>query len=122
MSPARLAAAMLLVLLLPVQGYAAACAQICALAEGGRQATVVDATSAAAHESADPAGHCHDSEPQSHPGSGKCCSAHTFLVELAQPIPPAAPEALAHDAFVARWTNFIPEEPSPPPIASLRFA
>jgi hypothetical protein len=22
-----------------------------------------------------------------------------------------------HHAFVARWTNFIPEEPSPPPIA-----
>jgi hypothetical protein len=61
-------------------------------------------------------------EPQSHPGSGKCCSAHTFLMELGLPIPSAAPEELAHGPFVARWTNFIPEEPSPPPIASLRSA
>jgi hypothetical protein len=43
-------------------------------------------------------------------------------VDIAIPVIAAAPAFFEHTSFVARWTNFIPEEPSPPPIAVLRSA
>lgn len=112
----RLAAVALLALLLPVQGFAAACAQICAVVHQAHHAEMMAATGDDDHGAL--AGHCGDSDM----GAGKCCKAHTFLVDLAVPVVAAPPSFLEHTSFVARWTNFIPEEPSPPPIAVLRSA
>jgi hypothetical protein len=113
----RFVAALLVALLVPLQGYAAACAQICAAAgngHGGTQAPV-----AAAHEGE---GHCHGepagtTEEPGAPGlGGKCCQAHVFTVDFSAAISGSAPPLVVEPAFVARWTSFIPDEPSPPPI------
>lgn len=113
----RLIAALVLTLILPVQGFAAASAQIFAVMQQAHHAEMM----AAAAEEDGPgvvAGHCDKSDM----GAGKCCNAHTFLVDLAVPVVATAPAFPGHTSFVARWTNFIPEEPSPPPIAVLRSA
>ncbi len=115
----RLVAVLLLTVVLPVQGVAAACAQVCALAQAERHGTVItlapaqDGTGEASDES-----HCGDSDVD----AGKCCQAHTLMVgEQGSMI--RAPEAgHEHDFLVVRWTNFIPEEPSPPPIAAASIA
>ena len=116
-SMARFIAAVMLAVLLPVQGYAAACAQICAATNAGL---------AHAGASAEDDGHCaeHAPKPESKHGdgeastlgAGKCCQAHVFVLEqpAAAPILDRMPPAPA--TFVARWTSYIPDEPSPPPI------
>jgi hypothetical protein len=111
---ARWAAAFVLMFLLPVQGLAATCAQICAKAQASQHAL-----SAAE----DPAGHhCHDSGDGRDDGvsvpDSKCCHAHAFMVEPPAVTAGVAPPSFQALPFVARWTSFIPEEPSPPPIAS----
>src|SRR5881394_1958459 len=81
----RIAAALLLVLMLPVQGWAAACAQICARVDAvHRAAVMMQAPDRHAQRDAAPAGdapnheHCGDSEM----GAGKCCQGHTFVIQL----------------------------------------
>ena len=110
--------------MLPVQGLAAACAQICALVQHQQMAetsVVVEAASpdsgdaAADHEGLD---HCGKSEM----GAGKCCQSHTFLIELRVATIAATPDFFERDFSVACWTDFIPEEPSPPPIDGATIA
>ena len=73
---------------------------------------------AEAHDHAVADSHCGESDL----GAGECCKAHTFLIDLVVAAIAPTPALLEHTSFVARWTNFIPEEPSPPPIAVLRSA
>jgi hypothetical protein len=113
-APIRFFAALLLAFMLPVQGWAAACAQICAIGSDERHAVMMVVAHADGDQDGAPD---HDHCDKSDMGAGKCCQAHTFMVELPiavalGPIPSFEPHS-----FVARWTNFIPEEPSPPPIA-----
>ena len=119
----RLAAAVLLAILLPVQSAAAACAQLCAMAALDRQAEADSTTArdthshgaASHHDGADPhADHCGKSEM----AADKCCQAHTLMADLAVVPAAVSPPSFERSWFVARWTNFIPEEPSPPPIGS----
>lgn len=122
MSPSlRLFAAFLLAILLPVQGWAAACAQICARVAEERHAAMMEAM---AHDEspADDGSAMHDHCGKSELGAGKCCQAHVFVAELpvfATAMPVAS---FMRACYVARWTNFIPEEPSPPPIVSVQLA
>ena len=110
----RLFALLLLAVMLPVQASAAACAQICEqMRPAGDAAPVMDhaahdTTSAPEHE------HCHDNDL----GAGKCCQFHTFMFAAPDFIGVAKIPAVKPNAFIARWTSFIPEEPSPPPIAA----
>ena len=67
--------------------------------------------------SAPPADPCHDAA-----AFIKCCHSHAVWSEGPAPVVPLFKRALIRDAFVARWTSFIPEEPSPPPIAGLAAA
>lgn len=106
----RFVAALWLALILPVQGMAAASAEISLEA----QATVHDAVMADADES-DGHHHCDDSTG---PGDGKCCNGHTFMTEAPGALAAVFLPSFEHRLYVARWTNFIPEEPSPPPIVS----
>jgi hypothetical protein len=148
--PARILALLLLALLVPLQGYAAVCAQICALAGHSQAPAAMQHGEPAAHHGDGHAGgdaHGHGDAPghgeapghgghdtaaalaqgdapahedcgESALGAGKCCQAHVVAID--QPNPAAAVEAtaIAPGFFVARWTNFIPEEPSPPPIGA----
>ena len=116
---ARIVAALLLAFLLPLQGWAAACAQICALAGEGRHAAMLEAM---AHAPSDDEAAMQDHCGKSELGAGKCCQAHVFVAQLPA-FCAAIPEASFERAhYVARWTNFIPEEPSPPPIVSVQLA
>jgi hypothetical protein len=116
----RWLAAFLLMLLLPVQGLAGACAQMCLKAQAITQGLVApDAASHDSHHHCDESG---DAGSGSGTGEGKCCHAHSFMMK-----PPSIPTAVSLPAFeplrfVAGWTSFIPEEPSPPPIGFRRFA
>ena len=118
----RVVAVFLLALLLPVQGWAAACAQICARVNQAHQAAMMSdvAEHHVHHDVATPdegfAGHehCGDSEI----GAGKCCQSHTFVVTISIELVVASIPSFERHFFVARWTSFIPEEPSPPPIAA----
>jgi len=103
-------AAMLLVLLVPVQAMAAACAQICAKAQFAQHAATQ--MGGAGH-------HCDqtDGTGDAPVPDGKCCHAHTFMTEPPSTAAVAEPPAFEPLRFVARWRSFIPEEPSPPPIA-----
>ena len=108
----RAIAALLLALLLPVQGLAAACAQLCFKAQA-QHAMAATGDADAGHD-------CHGgtgSGESSVPADGKCCHGHTFI-EPPSVAFAASPPAFQPLAFVARWTSYIPEEPSPPPIAS----
>ena len=72
-------------------------------AQGERHEAVPD------HSTQDP---CDDTGE----GALKCCHTHAaWLHACIMPIVPAA-AAPERRAFVSRWTSFIPEEPSPPPI------
>jgi hypothetical protein len=100
-------------LLLPVQGLAAACAQLCVKA----QAAKLLAVASVATDTTDGDEHAHCGNPGGS-GESNCCHAHTYVgvprFALAVPeIPAFEPRR-----FVARWTSFFPEAPSPPPIAS----
>lgn len=121
----RWLAATLLALMLPVQGWAAACAQICAQAQQSR------GDMAAEHAAMAHAGHGTehnaslaqdvDGSDLSHCGSsalgaGKCCQAHTFLIDVTVLVVTATPEHFMPDAGVARWVSFIPDSPYHPPI------
>ena len=111
MNPAaRVIAALLLAVLLPVQGLAAACAQLCLKAQAQH---AMAATGAEAVHDCRGSG-SGDEGPA--PADGKCCHGHTFNE------PPSVAAAVSASSFeppgfVARWTSPIPEEPSPPPIA-----
>jgi hypothetical protein len=117
----RFLAAALLAVLIPVQGYAAACAQICAVT-----ASVAAAGEAVEHD------HCAGQAPERAPGhgdgeastlgAGKCCQAHVFTVDLRSPSGSLERAAPPQTAFVARWTSFIADKPSPPPIAAVTIA
>jgi hypothetical protein len=114
----RWLAALLLMLLLPVQGLAGACAQMCLKAQAVKHGlAAADAASHGSHHHCDESG---DAGSGSGSGEGQCCHAHSYMME-----PPAIPTVVSLPAFeplrfVVRWTSFIPEEPSPPPIASAR--
>ena len=108
----RLFATFLLALLLPVQGWAAACAQICALANQAERAEMMAALDGetGSHEASD---HCANSET----GAGKCCNAHVFLINVAVPAIEGCAAHEQFDAAVAHWVSFISETPYHPPIA-----
>jgi len=105
----RLLAAALLALILPVQGLAAACAQICA--------SVQDAQMAAAHEETGDGKHCDNSI-----GAGKCCKAHTFMIAVTEPASTAVPASLDAVTRETAWASFIPEVPDRPPTSVLLTA
>ena len=124
---ARTAAVFLLALMLPIQGWAAACAQICALASAGHDGVMIhDAVPHDAHaQSAAPEAmpgegldHCGKSEL----GAGKCCQAHTYLAKAPTVFPHVSIPSFERHRFVSRWTSFVSEEPTPPPIASAPLA
>ena len=128
MSPTlRFIAALMLVFMVPVQAGAAACAQVCTAFMLQHQDEASDASehSANAHASAqgnpgDDLMHGHHCDKSD--AAGKCCQGHTGMAQRT-----VAPSIVSIPAFepyffVARWTNFIPEEPSPPPIPFLRAA
>jgi len=121
----RHVAAVLVAVLLPIQGYAAACAQICA-ASGKVHASM-------AHDSAHEAdSHCHQepAEAPAHPGEGdapnpgvaKCCQAHVFAIDRIAATTGPDKSHPVQVTFVARWSSFIADEPSPPPIAAFTQA
>ena len=115
----RVIAALLLGMVLPAQGWAAACAQICARALEERHSEAhAGHHDEALQEGAAPHEGCGESEP----GAGKCCQAHLFIAPLRPSLEPPALPSAHHTAIVARWTSFIPEEPSPPPIVSASLA
>jgi hypothetical protein len=125
----RFVAMLLLALLLPLQGYAAACAQICAVAGHGKAAAGHDMREAAeienhAHHDG-MHGHqtpAHEDCDESSLGAGKCCQAHVFVIDQPHPVLSQEAPGLVRTFFVARWTSFIPEEPSPPPIGASPIA
>ena len=118
-------AAVLVALLIPIQGYAAACAQICAA--NGRSHVGMS------REVQNAGDHCHEAPAEAPkapdapqgpeegdvpgPGLAKCCQAHVFAFDRAAGA--AAPDAYrpAPSCFVVRYSSFIADEPSPPPIA-----
>lgn len=108
MDRVRAIAVSLLLLLVPVQGVAAACAQLCVKATHEHTMTADPVQPGASH-------HCDDPADAGEPG-GHCCHAQAFMMEppLASAI--VVPQSLEPSRFIARWTSFIPEEPSPPPI------
>ena len=120
----RFVAAAMLAVLLPVQGYAAACAQICAVTNG----------TAPAHQVATVAGegHCAEHAPKPAPshgdgedqtlGAGKCCQAHVFTVDQPASATSVERETPVRAGLAARWSSFIPDEPSPPPIPAANIA
>lgn len=121
----RCVAAFVVAVLLPIQGYAAACAQICAIGGKGHASMTADG----AHEDDD---HCHQApaETTPHPEEGdtpslglaKCCQAHVFAVDRV--VVAAGPDK-SHPVqanYVAGWSSFIADEPSPPPIAAFTHA
>lgn len=125
MSPAlRFIAALMLAFMVPVQAGAAACAQICT------------SVMLEQHEAVDEqAVHAHDAEPgdagadlmhehhcDKSDAAGKCCQGHAGMTQRTIAASIVSIPAFERSFFVARWTNFIPEEPSPPPIASARAA
>lgn len=116
----RILAAVLLALLLPVQGWAAACAQICARVGEERRAAMMAA--AQQNESSEEEDAMHDHCGKSEMGAGKCCQSHVFVVQLPLLRMASAAPSFERTLFVARWTNFIPEQPSPPPIPSGKVA
>ena len=99
-------AALLLVILVPVQAGAAACALICE-----------------AHSDAKPAPHAssdvpHEHHCDTHDTAGKCCHGYTVMIHPSVLAPVVPGPAFECALFVVRWTNFILEKPSPPPIVS----
>jgi hypothetical protein len=106
----RSTAALLLILLLPLQGVAAACAQICAYHHAQAQSQ--------SDEDDSDTDHCGKSDI----GAGKCCQAHTFIAVPALSFDPVLVSSPEPDRRVMRWTNFIPEEPNPPPIGAAPIA
>ena len=121
----RCVAAFVVAVLLPIQGHAAACAQICAM--GGKAHASM--TAEGAHEGDE---HCHQApaETSPHPEEGdtpnlglaKCCQAHVFAVDSVAVAtgPDKSPPGRA--TYVSAWSSFIADEPSPPPIAAFTHA
>jgi hypothetical protein len=103
---ARWLAAFLFALMLPVQGLAAACAQICLK---GQVAHLMQAS--AVHDGGQ-VHDCHDPaapEEGTPPGEGKCCHAHTFMMEPPAIVTDVSVPDVQPVHFVARWTSYIPE-------------
>ena len=69
------------------------------------------AASGHSHASGEP---CDDSEL----GDLKCCHSHIAWAGSSTGTIAVLPPAFERNVFVAGWTSFIPEEPSPPPIRS----
>ena len=116
----RILAALTLALVVPVQAAAAACPDACATGQlGHHDAAVGDEApqQSAANDAGivDEAKHAHHGDASGAPG--KCCQGHSVMAHACvQPAVVSVP-GFEGAAFVARWTNFIPEEASPPPIA-----
>ena len=105
----RFAIALLLSVLVPFQVGAVACAQICGAGTEQSAASV-----SVAHDEGGGASHEHHCDKTESPG--KCCQGHSVMAFWNVPVSAVAVPAFERAFFVARWTNFIPEEPSPPPI------
>ena len=71
-----------------------------------------------AESSTQPADPCDDSGD----GGLKCCQAHAPWLATPVAVTCAVPPTLERATYAARWTSFLPEELSPPPIALLRVA
>ena len=121
----RLLAILALALAVPLQAGAAACAQLCTSAAFGH----ADAASVSAQVPGDARADLHDAvADDSLPGrhcdkpdaSGKCCQGHGAMAHASVHVPSVLIPAFDRAAFAARWSSFIPEEPSPPPIFSAR--
>ncbi len=124
----RSVAILLVALLLPVQGAAAACAQICAGFEAKMEASAATMDANLAHHGHEATPATEDGAPVSghdhcglsELGAGKCCEAHVFVVALPEATPAPAAASFGVHGFEARWASFFPEDPSPPPIAAFR--
>lgn len=122
-SAARFVAALMLAFMVPVQAGAAACAQLCAtvafqhhLTEATAQEHAGPVTAESGDGSNDGMMHGHDCDKSD--AAGKCCQGHAVMTQGAFHTSAVLVPAFEREFFVARWTNFIPEEPSPPPISS----
>ena len=111
--------ACILALALPLQAAAMAYVQA---TSSMPQVSAPHATHLHAHAHGDHHGTDADDSTQhpcDEPGDGtlKCCHTHAAWLDtrLTTIISVAAPPE--RRSFVSRWTNFSPEEPSPPPIA-----
>ena len=123
--PLRLFVALLLALAVPVQGAAAASMAIWMQAPA--KVVVSDHADMGSGEHATHAMPADDGHEQGHCGpgempSGKCCQAHAYVVQSPSGAIRGEPQGFDPAPAVARWTNFIPEEPSPPPIRAFLFA
>jgi len=116
-APCRTLSALLLAILLPVQSWATASMQICP-GDGGDE-HVAHVAAVGHDEPSQSVPGTHDQGSKTDIGPGKCCQSHVFVVAV--PLTPkvSAPPTFEHTWYVARWTNFIPDEPSPPPISPL---
>ena len=56
------------------------------------------------------------------PGVAKCCQAHVFAIDRAVATTGPGKSHPLQSPFVGRWSSFIADEPSPPPIAALTHA
>ena len=107
--------ALLLAILLPMQAWASA--QICPRdTEDGHVAHVA---SVEHDEPSQDVPGTHDQGGKTELGSGKCCQSHVFVVAFPLTSNVSQPPTFERSWYVARWTNFIPDEPSPPPISRL---
>jgi len=123
----RFVAALMLAFMVPVQAGAAACAQVCAhalLQSHGESAVGEEHADHSYASTSDGPGddlmhghHCDKSDP-----AGKCCQGHTVMTQRSAPPSMVSIPAFERSFFVERWTSFVPEEPSPPPILSSRAA
>ena len=104
----RAFAYLLLAVLLPIQGFAGACAQICAVVSSAHEMPVELDAGSPGHED------CGKSDI----GAGKCCQGHVYLGAPLATVPASLVPDFQPQPLVARWVSFIPEEPSPPPIVA----
>jgi hypothetical protein len=114
----RLAATLVLAVMLPLQGWAAACVQICALVQQHHVEGHEHSDSGVDVDERQDSDHC----TKSAIGAGKCCQAHMFFVQLPEVSVAVSIPSFERNPFIPRWTSFIPEEPNPPPIATAPIA
>ena len=122
----RIVVACVLALALPMQAAAFAMAKAASAHEriGGLAAhshahhVHADATEPG-HDHSLPQDPCDD---ESNTSILKCCHTPAAWLDSATTLVAATPASFERRTFVARWTSFVPEEPSPPPIADLRAA
>ena len=114
----RIVAALMLALVVPVQAAVAACPDVCATALLGQEAIGDEAPQqATAIDHGDIGDQTHGHHCDKSDAQGKCCQGHSVMTHAGTQSPVVSAPGFEGAAFVARWTNFIPEEASPPPIA-----